>query len=211
MRFLALSKSSSFEQHLNKILNVNNDLLFLSSLDKIDDIKNVEVVLIHASSFGKETEQILTELKLLGVSSIGIATDSPSLEEMLSLSNNGARAYFNSYMAEIHYRQMLQFIADGQHWYLPGLLESALRVANDVVTPQANAAEALKSLTRREKEDVTGWISQGLNNKEIAAQCGITERTVKAHLTKIFKKSGVSDRISLAILANASQLFKSSS
>ena len=210
MHFLVLSKSSSFEQHLNKILNINNDILFSSSLDKIDDIKNVEVVLIHASSFAKETEQMLIELNLLGVSSIGIATDNPSLEEMLTLSNNGARAYFNSYMAEIHYRQMLQFVADGQYWYLPGLLESALRVANDVVTPQANAAEALKSLTRREK-DVTGWISQGLNNKEIAAQCGITERTVKAHLTKIFKKSGVSDRVSLAILANASQLFKSSS
>ena len=208
MSLLVLLKSSSLEQHLNKILNINNQIIFSSSLGEIDNINNISAVLIHVSSFGKETEQILSKLKLLGVSSIGIATDSPSLEEMLFLSNLGARAYFNSYMAEIHYRQMLQFVADGQHWYLPGLLESALRVANDVVTPQANAAEALKSLTRREK-DVTRRVSQGLNNKEIATQCGITERTVKAHLTKIFKKSGVSDRVSLAILANASLLFKS--
>ena len=207
MHFLVLSKSSSFEQHLNKILNTNNDILFSSSLDKIDDINNVDVVLIHASSFSKETEQMLTELKLLGVSSIGIATDNPSLEEMLTLSNNGARAYFNSYMAEIHYRQMVQFVADGQHWYLPGLLESALRIANDAVQPEANATTALNDLTQREQE-ITSRISKGFSNKEIAKQCGITERTVKAHLTKIFKKSGVTDRVSLAILANASRLFK---
>jgi two-component system nitrate/nitrite response regulator NarL len=207
MQLLVLSKSPSFEQYLNKILSVDNQILFLSSLDNINN-NNAEVVLLHVNSIGEETEQMLLQLKSLMVSSIAIAADNPSLAEMLMLSNQSTRAYFNTYMAEIHYRQMLKFVAVGQHWYSPGLLQSALNVANDVVTPQANAVKALEMLTRREK-DITSKVAKGLNNKEIATVSGITERTVKAHLTKIFKKSGVSDRVSLSILANASQLFKS--
>ena len=207
MKLLVISQSSSFEQHLNKVLGVDNQILFLPSLAQIDELDSAMTVLIHVASFAGKIESMLSQLQRSSVNSIAIAADKPSLEEMLHLSNLGARAYFNSYMAEIHYRQMVQFVADGQHWYLPGLLESALRIANDAMKPEANATTALNDLTRREQE-ITSRISKGLSNKEIAKQCGITERTVKAHLTKIFKKSGVSDRVSLAILANASQLFK---
>ena len=207
MQILVLSKSSSFEQHLRKVLSADNQILFLPSLAEIDELDSAMTVLIHVTSFAGEIEPILSQLQHSSINSIGIAADKPVLEEMLHLSNLGARAYFNSYMAETHYHQMVQFITDGQHWYLPGLLESALRIANDAMRPEANATMALNDLTQREQE-ITSRISKGLSNKEIAKQCGITERTVKAHLTKIFKKSGVSDRVSLAILANASQLFK---
>lgn len=201
---LVLSQSDSFEQHLNKVLNTDYRILFLSSLDKIDTNEDV-VVLIHAASFNEEIVNILSQLKQLSVKSIGVAADNPSLEEMLNLNNLGAIAYFNSYMAEIHYRQMVQFISSKQHWFVPNLLESALRLAKDAVAPENKAKEALKGLTQRE-QDIASKVSKGLSNKEIAKQCGITERTVKAHLTKIFIKSGVTDRVSLAILANASHL-----
>jgi two-component system nitrate/nitrite response regulator NarL len=57
----------------------------------------------------------------------------------------------------------------------------------------------LKMLTLREL-DVAKMISTGENNKIIASTLNISERTVKAHLTSIFQKLNVQDRLRLAIL-----------
>ncbi len=55
-------------------------------------------------------------------------------------------------------------------------------------------------LTNRE-EEVLQMVGAGLTNKAIARQLGITERTVKAHLTKIFQRLGVTDRTQAALWA----------
>jgi DNA-binding NarL/FixJ family response regulator len=70
------------------------------------------------------------------------------------------------------------------------------RVARTVLTqrPRAQATE----LTARETE-VLRLVGQGLANKQIARVLGISERTVKAHLTNAFGRIGVTDRTSAAL------------
>lgn len=205
MQVLVLSRSRSFERHLGMALATDAELLFFSSVDDVaaSTVSGVSAILIHSPSFNGEVETIVIRLNGLTSSSsaIGIAADRPTLEEMLRLSSLMGRAYFNSYMADIHYQQMLQFLISGQHWYVPGLLESALGIAKNTVSPVSTGV--LTGLTQREQE-IARVVSDGLNNKEIARKCGITVRTVKAHLSNIFEKSGVSDRVSLAILVKAS-------
>jgi DNA-binding NarL/FixJ family response regulator len=55
-------------------------------------------------------------------------------------------------------------------------------------------------LSEREQE-VLGLVAAGLPNKLIARRLGITERTVKAHLTRIFEQLGVTDRTQAALWA----------
>jgi len=55
-------------------------------------------------------------------------------------------------------------------------------------------------LTARETE-VLGLVRAGLSNKQIARRLGITERTVKAHLTSCFQRIGVLDRTQAAVWA----------
>ncbi|NVJ06789.1 response regulator transcription factor [Myxococcus sp. AM001] len=57
----------------------------------------------------------------------------------------------------------------------------------------------LGRLTPRERE-VLGYIAAGADNLRIAACLGITERTVKAHITSIYKKVGAESRTQLAVL-----------
>jgi len=66
--------------------------------------------------------------------------------------------------------------------------------------PDATPAdeEILSSLTRRERE-VARLVSSGASNKDIARQLDISDRTVKAHLTAIFDKLQVQDRLQLAL------------
>lgn len=65
----------------------------------------------------------------------------------------------------------------------------------------------IKSLTKREYEVLT-LIAEGLNNKDIADKLFISEKTVKNHVSSIFKKIGVNDRIQAAIFAYKNNIKK---
>jgi DNA-binding NarL/FixJ family response regulator len=57
------------------------------------------------------------------------------------------------------------------------------------------------TLTDRERE-VLLLVRGGLANKQIARKLGISERTVKAHLTNVFQRLGVTDRTQAALWAS---------
>ena len=94
----------------------------------------------------------------------------------------------------------------------PDELVRAIRAAADggvPLAPMAAAAlmstrverSAAASLTSRERE-VLGLLAQGMHNRAIATRLGISEATVKAHLTHIYHALDVSDRTSAALLAH---------
>ena len=58
---------------------------------------------------------------------------------------------------------------------------------------------ALKELSRRERE-VLACVAQGIGNRDIASRLAISEKTVKTHLTRIFAKLDVKNRVSAALL-----------
>jgi DNA-binding NarL/FixJ family response regulator len=64
---------------------------------------------------------------------------------------------------------------------------------------------AVGDLTDREREVLT-LVAKGLANKQIARLLGISERTVKAHLTSVFQRIGVTDRTSAAMWATRHRL-----
>jgi DNA-binding NarL/FixJ family response regulator len=64
------------------------------------------------------------------------------------------------------------------------------------------AARPARELSEREREVLT-LLSTGLANKQIARRLGISERTVKAHLTSIFQQLGVTDRTQAALWAQS--------
>jgi two-component system NarL family response regulator len=57
----------------------------------------------------------------------------------------------------------------------------------------------LVRLTVREQQ-IAALVGGGGTNKQIARRLAISERTVKAHLTEIFRKLGITDRLKLALL-----------
>jgi len=71
--------------------------------------------------------------------------------------------------------------------------------------PAQSEADQLVALSRREKE-VALAAAAGASNKEIARALGITERTVKAHLSAIFKSLGIRNRVQLSVLVNGERL-----
>ena len=74
------------------------------------------------------------------------------------------------------------------------------RVARQLLTSRTRGRSAGGDLTSRERE-VLELVRQGLANKQIARRLGISERTVKAHLTSVFDSIGVTDRTGAALWA----------
>jgi DNA-binding NarL/FixJ family response regulator len=72
--------------------------------------------------------------------------------------------------------------------------------AGRVLLDQRRRQGRADDLTPREVE-VLQLVGQGMANKQIARRMGIGERTVKAHLTSVFQRLGVSDRVQAALWA----------
>jgi DNA-binding NarL/FixJ family response regulator len=64
--------------------------------------------------------------------------------------------------------------------------------------PVEERTDKMSALTTREVQ-IAKAVSEGRGNRDIATQLGITEQTVKNHLTSIFEKVGVSSRLQLAL------------
>jgi len=74
------------------------------------------------------------------------------------------------------------------------------QVARVLLDVRRSPGVAKAALTERE-EEVLRLVQAGMANKQIARELGISERTVKAHLTKTFQALGVSDRTQAALWA----------
>lgn len=72
------------------------------------------------------------------------------------------------------------------------------------ITPVSSRSRSLEALTPRERE-VAEMVSQGASNKTIGEALDISDRTVKSHLTTIFGKLGITDRLQLALHMTSSK------
>jgi DNA-binding NarL/FixJ family response regulator len=79
------------------------------------------------------------------------------------------------------------------------------RAARELLGARRTSSPAAAELTPRERE-VLSLVRQGLANKQIARRLGISERTVKAHLTSTFQRIGVVDRTQAALWAERNGL-----
>jgi DNA-binding NarL/FixJ family response regulator len=82
---------------------------------------------------------------------------------------------------------------------VPG--QADLRVKTSDVSNSPDSGANRYNLTRREMQMVAA-LAEGMTNRDIASDFGISESTVKHHLTSIFDKVGVSSRLELATFAS---------
>ncbi len=96
-------------------------------------------------------------------------------------------------------------VSAGGYWLGDKRVEGLVSALHQLVREQALPDQKNYGLTRRELE-VLRLIVDGCSNKDIAAHFGLSEETVKRHLSNIFDKVGVSTRLELALFALANHL-----
>ncbi|HET7204962.1 MAG TPA: response regulator transcription factor [Terriglobales bacterium] len=96
----------------------------------------------------------------------------------------------------------LEAVIRGQYWIQSQSVSNVVEVVQQLAAtnPQSSESQNRFGLTTRETE-IISFITQGCMNRDIASSLSITEETVKRHLTNIFNKVGMSNRLELALFA----------
>lgn len=123
-------------------------------------------------------------------------TGVPKFAEAVKLMRAGIRGYGNRMMMPENMRQAVNSVRSGQVW-MPPFIISKLIDSMPAVS-QKEEPETDVKLSDRETE-VVKHVAAGLSNKEISEAMNITVRTVKAHLTSVFIKTGLRDRVAIAL------------
>lgn len=123
----------------------------------------------------------------------------PAIATGKMLISHGIKAYGNSRMLTIHYEQMINTVINNKVWTYPELTAAIIKNKNKQSLNSYAKSLIDSRLTDKEKETVY-LVLEGLTNDAIASKLDITTRTVKAHVSSIFTKLHVSDRISLVLL-----------
>jgi two-component system, NarL family, nitrate/nitrite response regulator NarL len=121
-------------------------------------------------------------------------------EETVHAIRLGARGVVLKEAATQMLYKCIHAVMNGEYWVgherIGDLMQSLLEHGRG----QARGAHPASTLTRRELQ-VVAAVVDGTNNREIGESLSITEQTVKNHLSNIFDKLGVSNRLELALYA----------
>jgi DNA-binding NarL/FixJ family response regulator len=103
--------------------------------------------------------------------------------------------------------QAIQTVMHGQSWVGREAVADMPRYLKKIAAARPYSRARSFSLTRRETE-VLAAIVEGLTNRDIAAKFALSEDTVKHHLTSIFDKLDVTNRLELALFAINNRLLE---
>jgi DNA-binding NarL/FixJ family response regulator len=135
-----------------------------------------------------------------------VLTEMPSPAEGVAVLKVGAKGYYTRAIRPPLLGKAVAAMQNGELWIERRLVNALVTglvalEATQVGTAASSADCRLQRLTLRQRQ-VANAVATGASNKEIAMRLNVTERTVKAHLTEMFRNLGVLDRVHLAVLLN---------
>lgn len=180
-----------------EVVLIDADVLQRPYADKVSGIvgmPGVGRVIVMTTDFIEDEEVALLRCGVQGCCRRGI--DPESLSQVLTVTESGVWVTRS---------------------LLPRLVTELRRYAQQAATPVSPVPaepkpaevprippEKLATLTPRERDIVT-LLANGATNKQVALELDITERTVKGHLSNVFMKLGVPDRLKLVLFLNDGQ------
>jgi len=167
------------------------------------------VVLLDAALLERPIErQVAQVVAAAGTARVIVLTEVFQEDEEIALLKAGAKGCCRRGIDPESLERVITVTQSGGVWVtrslLPRLVTELRRYAGAVpVAARAPApkpaVDKLASLSTRERE-IARLIVNGATNKEVAAALHISERTVKGHLSNVFQKLGVTDRLKLMLL-----------
>lgn len=148
---------------------------------------------------GADPEKLIASVVAQRQVSFIAMTAHPNIAEGLALLRAGVKGYCNRLANMAVLNALVGTVDHGEIWagkqITDYLLQASLGEPADSHVP---AKDVFADLTERELQ-VAHQVAAGLSNKVIAADAAITERTVKAHLNNIYRKTGIRNRVQLAL------------
>lgn len=202
LRIMIADDHSIVREGLKQLLEIEDDFEVvgqvangLEVIEKIDDF-NPDVLLLDINMPGMNGLQTLKELKKRGNEiKIVILTIHEGREYLMETMQMGAAGYMLKDSDAASLYKAIRSAAAGEPYIQAKLAEVLL---DEMENPKPASVKQKNDLSNRESE-VLELIAEGLNNKEIGDSLLISEKTVKNHVSSIFRKLNIYDRTQAAI------------
>ena len=216
IRLMIADDHSIFRDGLKKLIESQPDLVFVGEASNgIDAVKRAhelkpDVLTLDLSMPRMSGLEVVAELDRmqLGVRTIMLVAEIDRAGTIKAL-QSGARGIVLKESATELLFKAIRCVMSGEYWVGRDMVSDLVQTLGRLSTSAVPARNKF-GLTRREL-DVLPFVVAGLTNKEIADKHGLSEETIKHHLTNIFDKTGASNRLELAMFAIHHQLVSSAS
>lgn len=197
---------SLFRQGLKQILELEEDITVVAQASngeeavKLAKEKDPDIILMDINMPGINGLQAIKELKQEKIGAkIIVLTIHEDREYLFKTLQMGAEGYVLKDAEPSVLVEAIRSVNNGESYIQPNMTKELVKEFNRVTLHEKDK-QVENNLTSREIE-VLELIAEGMINKEIAKQLYISEKTVKNHVSNIFKKLNVSDRTQAAIYA----------
>lgn len=189
-----------FDGSIEVIGEANDGIECLKKLPEI----NPQVLLLDINMPKKNGIEVLKEIREKNIDiKVLVLTVHDEIEYLLEAIDIGVDGYIMKDSESTELKKAIDTIIDGETYIQPKLIPAL----NSKLITRDEDKNKIDSLTSRELE-VLIQVANGMFNKEIALSLDISERTVKNHISNIFKKINVSDRTQAAVFAIKNDLIK---
>lgn len=194
---------SMIREGLKNLLELDGDIQVISEavdgedcLDKLQVVKP-DVLLLDINMPKKNGLEVLKSLKSKRSKlKVLVLTVHNEIEYLMKAVDIGVNGYVLKDSESAELKKAIFTVAERETYIQPSLIPAL----NAKMIETNKDAEKIKSLTKREL-DVLKLLAVGMFNKEVGKRLEISERTVKNHVSNIFKKLGVTDRTQAAVFA----------
>ena len=203
IKIMIADDHSMIREGLKNLLELDGDIQVIAEavdgedcLNKLQVVKP-DVLLLDINMPKKNGLEVLKSLKSKKSKlKVLVLTVHNEIEYLMKAVDIGVNGYVLKDSESAELKKAIFTVAEGESYIQPSLIPAL----NAKMIETNKDAEKIKSLTKREL-DVLKLLAVGMYNKEVGKRLEISERTVKNHVSNIFKKLGVTDPTQAAVFA----------
>lgn len=210
LKIMIVDDHSMIREGLKNLLELDGDIeVIAEAVNGEDCLKKLEifspdVLLLDINMPKKNGLEVLQELKLRRWKlKVLVLTVHNEIEYLIRAVDIGVNGYILKDSESSELKKAIFTVANGETYIQPSLIPSL----NSKMIEKNEEERKIDHLTKRELE-VLKQLAIGMCNKEVAERLNISERTVKNHVSNIFKKLEVTDRTQAAVFAIRNNLIK---
>lgn len=211
IRLMVVDRHMLFREGIKSILSYTNDIIVVAeAFDGETTVVNAnvydpDIILLDIELPHKNGISVLSEMRERGIKSkIIILSGNPSKKDITASIKLGANGFITKDNNSEKLIDIIRKVCLGKNYLQPSLGQILRQNIEDEFIDDIDI-QKIESLTSREYE-ILILMSRGYNNNTIAKELFISEKTVKNHITSMFKKLAVEDRVQAVIFAFANEI-----
>jgi len=211
IRIFIVDDQTIFRASVIAVLGLQEDFEVVGQAGSVSEASsllskaNADILLLDINLPGQNVLDLLREVSEVSPRTKTIVISSTEVEnDVVETVRLGARGFLAKQCPTELFLKCIRKVHSGEIW-LDGRMTQA--VLGALSSNQSSTQTTEKSVLSRRELEVIQLVTQGYKNRDIAATLFISEKTVKNHLSAIFNKLGVADRLELTLYVFEKRLF----